>query len=49
MRQAVEHVFADQLTVDLFIDIYMLTRAFDCKHLKDSVISYAAANMQALR
>ena len=49
MRQAIEHVFADQLTIEIFIDIYMLTRAFDCPHLKDSVISYAVANMQGLR
>ena len=49
MKQAIEHVYAEQLTVDLFIDIYMLTRAFDCRVLKESVISYAAANFQALR
>ena len=49
MKQAIEHVFAEQLTVDLFIDIYMLTRAYDCRHLKESVISFAVANMAALR
>lgn len=24
MKQAIEHVFADQLTLDLFMDVYML-------------------------
>ena len=49
MKQAIEHVFAEQLTVDLFLDIYMLTRAYDCNRLKDSVVSFAVANYQALR
>ena len=49
MQQAIEHVFAEQLTVDLFLDIYMLTRAYDCNRLKDSVVSFAVANYQALR
>ena len=49
MKQAIEHVFADQLNIDLFVDIYMLTRAFDCRYLKERVIRFAVANIQALR
>ena len=30
MKQAIEHVFADQLTIALFHDIYMVMKAFDC-------------------
>ena len=49
MKQAIEHVFASQLTLDLFLDIYMLTRAFDCRQLKESCVSFAVANYQGLR
>ena len=49
MKQAIEHVFASQLTLDLFMDIYMLTRAFDCRQLKESIVSFAVTNYQGLR
>ena len=49
MKQAIEHVFASQLNLDLFMDIYMLTRAFDCRQLKESVVNFAVANYQGLR
>jgi len=48
MKQAIEHVFTEQLTVDLFVDIYMLAKAFDCRFLKDRVIEFGAANRAAL-
>ena len=49
MKQAIEHVFAEKLSIELFIDIYMLTRAFDCQYLKERVISFGIANKTALR
>ena len=49
MKQAIEHVFADQLTVDLFVDIYMVTKAFDCRYLKERVVAFAVSNFMALR
>ena len=49
MKQAIEHVFADQLTVDLFLDIYMLAKAFDCQFLKQRVVIFGASNKAALR
>ena len=49
MKQAIEHVFADQLTADLFVDIYMVTKAFDCRYLKERVLAFAVANIQSLR
>lgn len=49
MKQAIEHVFADQLTMDLFLDIYMVQKAFDCQYLKERVITYAIANKAELR
>ena len=49
MKQAIEHVFAEKLSIELFIDIYMLTKAFDCQHLKERVLSFGIANKTALR
>jgi hypothetical protein len=49
MKQAIEHVFADQLTADLFVDIYMVTKAFDCRYLKERVLAFAVVNIQSLR
>lgn len=48
MKQAIEHVFADQLTADLFVDVYMLTKAFDLRYLKERVLAYGAANRAEL-
>ena len=49
MKQAIEHIFAEQLTLDLFVDVYMLTKAFDCSYLKDRVMSFGRANRAELR
>ena len=49
MKQAIEHVFAEQLTLDLFVDVYMLTKAFDCRFLKDRLVAFGATNIADLR
>ena len=49
MKQAIEHVFADKLSIELFVDIYMLTKAFDCQYLKQRVLAFGIANKTALR
>jgi len=49
MKQAIEHVFAEQLNLDLFIDIYMVARAFDCRFLKERVLAFGIANKAVLR
>lgn len=49
MKQAIEHVFAEQLNVELFVDIYMVAKAFDCRFLKERVIAFGIANKAALR
>ena len=48
IKQAIEHVFADQLNMELFIDIYMLAKAFDLRFLKYTLMNFAANNRQAL-
>jgi len=48
MKQAIEHVFAEQLNTDLFVDVYMLTKAFDLRYLKERVIAFGAANKATL-
>ena len=49
MKQAIEHVFADQLTVPLFHDIYMVMKAFDCAQLKACVLDFGINNRAELR
>ena len=49
MKQAIEHVFAEQLNLDLFVDVYMVAKAFDCRLLKERVLAFGTANKVSLR
>ena len=48
MKQAIEHVFADQLTIELFVDVYMLTKAFDLRYLQERILAFGVANRAEL-
>lgn len=40
LKQAIEHLFGTRLSPEIFFDVYMMAKAFDCVILKQSLIEF---------
>ena len=49
LKQSIERVFLNNLSVDNYVDTYMVANGFDCAFLKDGLFEYGRAHLQALR
>jgi len=49
-KQAIESVYASNLTIENYLDIYMVGKAFDCSVLlHDKLIQFGRSRLQELR
>ena len=46
LKQALEQVFIGNISLDSFLDIYLVAKAFECTKLRERLLEFGRANVQ---
>jgi len=49
LKACVEKIFAENISVENYIDTYMVARGFECAYLQDQLLEFGQKNLQQLR
>ncbi len=49
MKHSIELVFIQNISIDTYLDTYMVAKAFECSNINSSLIKFGAENLQTLR